>query len=214
MIKKLVLLMFMIALITPISALTISGVIKVQEDVVPNEEYGFNTTLSRTGNENIIYIESVAVDGECSGWITLDKSPFTINEPVVKRITIKTPSDVSNGIYNCVIKFTASTTKDVAVELGLPIILNVTNGITSSTPTPTQVPTPIKTITTSSTPKISVTTSPTPKINVTSVEVPPTMDAIMFAELGVVALMSIIIISIIYKLKNKKEEEPESITLP
>jgi len=180
-----------------VSAITISGVIKYEQSVIPSQELEFTTKLSKTGTEDIIHIEAVKVEGRCADWVIIDTTPFDIDAQVKKDVKINVPNNAQNGETKCIIKFTSSSIKDVATEIGLPVILNVTGGTE-----PNITPVVSKVI---DTPKIEKTVIPKSTSNISS-KTPPVINAVWFMYLAVAVIGLVLVVGLIWILKKDENE--------
>lgn len=121
-------------LILPVSAVTMSGNIRFNDTIPAGSGASFDILFSKDISEDSVNFEDISISGDCSPWVSLNRTELTANESAAVHADISVPADVANGPHRCDISFSMPPSGMVQQVIGFPITVNVTSG---AEPTPT-----------------------------------------------------------------------------
>lgn len=146
----------LLLLIGQVSAVTLSENVRFNETVSAGKTVFFDMRLSPDSTEKEVNFKSIEVTGDCSPWVTVNRTSMRFTDSQVVRAVIEVPKGSTNGMHRCDITYLAGNGGMIGYALGVPISVNVTGGTlptvtTSATTQPTTQPTinppPVETIT-------------------------------------------------------------------
>jgi hypothetical protein len=119
-------------------ALTVSNS-KYSTELMPGSTDAFTMTLNPDNSGEIGIPLTVGMDeGNCSGWVTPDKTGITLSsgDSVIKA-SIAVPVDARNGLYKCYVQYTTPPKGTVRSQIQVPITVIVGGGEEAPAPVPT-----------------------------------------------------------------------------
>jgi len=115
----------------------------VKFDQVMNAGDNADFAIHFTPDGKETQIESIAVEGECANWVTMNRTA-PVSLPATIAFNVAVPKDATNGTHRCFLSFMMPGSGMIRYAIGYNVIVNVTGG---TEPIPTTEPTTIATTT-------------------------------------------------------------------
>jgi len=111
-------------------------------ELTPGSTDAFTMTLNPDNAGEIGIPLTVGMDeGNCSGWVTPDKTGITLSSGDSLIIaSIAVPEDVYDGVYRCYVQYTTPSKSMVRSQLQVPVIITVSGGKEAPAPITTSAP--------------------------------------------------------------------------